>query len=225
MATSHGFWLTNRVANPVLRRLLRTRAGSRLGRQLLVLRYIGVRTDRPHELVTQYARDGDTIWILVGRADRKVWWHNLRMPADVELWLAGEHARARAVAVDGGARPDEAAAGLTVYLRAVPRAASAVGLTGLPGATSIRQAARLVVLVRARPDALIRLRPTAPRLDVMRQGVGRGLISIRCRVYVGGSLPYAASAWRGGQPALGVALPMIFPRRAGRYAEYRHTGG
>ena len=27
----------------------------------------------------------------------------------------------------------------------------------------------------------------------------------RCRVYVGSSLPSAASAWRGGQPALGVA--------------------
>jgi hypothetical protein len=39
-----------------------------------------------------------------------------------------------------------------------------------------------------------------------------------------GSLPYAASAWRGGQPALGVAWPMIVPRRVVLYAEYRLTG-
>jgi hypothetical protein len=52
-----------------------------------------------------------------------VWWHNVRVPADVELRLAGEHARARGASVEGGARPDEAAAGLTVYLRALPRAA------------------------------------------------------------------------------------------------------
>ena len=149
MATSHGFWLTNRVANPVLRRVLRTAVGLRLGRHLLVLRYVGVRTGRPHELVTQYARDGGTVWILVGQADRKVWWHNLRTSADVELWLAGKHVRARAVAVEGGASPDEAAAGLTVYLRALPRAAPAVGMTGAPDATAVRQAAGRAVLVRA----------------------------------------------------------------------------
>lgn len=39
------------------------------------------------------------------------------------------------------------------------------------------------------------------------------------------SLPYAASAWRGGQPALGVVGPMNFPRRVGLYAEYRLMGG
>jgi hypothetical protein len=122
MATGRGFWLTNRFANPVLRRLLRTRAGRRLGRGLMVVRYVGTVTGRPHELVVQYARDGDTVWVLVGQAERKTWWHNLRRPADVELWLAGEHVRARAVVVAGTADPDQAAAGLAAYRRAVPHA-------------------------------------------------------------------------------------------------------
>jgi hypothetical protein len=87
-----------------------------------VLRYSGTVTGRPHELVVQYARDGDTVWVLVGQAARKTWWHNLRRPADVELWLAGEHARARAVVVVGGTDPDTAAAGLAAYRKAVPRA-------------------------------------------------------------------------------------------------------
>jgi hypothetical protein len=116
-----GFWLTNRVANPVLRRLLRTAVGRRLGRGLMVLRYAGTVTGRPHELVVQYARDGDTVWVLVGRPDAKTWWHNLRQPADVELWLAGEHVRARAVVVPGSTDPGQAAAGLAVYRRAGPR--------------------------------------------------------------------------------------------------------
>ena len=124
MATGHGFWVTNRLANPVLRRLLRTPAGRRLGRGLTVLRYTGTVTGRPRELVVAYARDGDTVWVLVGNADRKTWWHNLRRPADVDLWLAGEHVRARAVAVPGDAEPDQVAAGLAAYLRAVPRAAA-----------------------------------------------------------------------------------------------------
>ena len=117
MATGHEFWLTNRLANPVLRRLLRTPAGRLLGRGVMVLRYTGTVTGRPHELVVQYARDGDTVWVLVGRAERKTWWHNLRRPADVELWLAGEHVSARGVVVAGSAEPLEARAGIAVYRR------------------------------------------------------------------------------------------------------------
>jgi len=122
MATSRGFWMTNRLANPVLRRLLRTSVGRYLGRGLMVVRYTGRVTGRPHELVVQYARDGDAVWILVGQAGRKTWWHNLRQPADVDLWLAGEHVRARAVVVSGSGDPTQAAAGLAAYRRAVPRA-------------------------------------------------------------------------------------------------------
>jgi len=122
MATSRGFWMTNRLANPVLRRLLRTSVGRHLGRGLMVVRYTGRVTGRPHELVVQYTRDGDAVWILVGQAGRKTWWHNLRQPADVDLWLAGEHVRARAVVVSGSGDPTQAAAGLAAYRRAVPRA-------------------------------------------------------------------------------------------------------
>src|SRR3954464_11822783 len=121
MALGSGFWVTNRVANPVLRRLLRSPAGRRLGRSLMVLRYTGTVTGRPHELVVQYARDADTVWVRVGQADAKTWWHNVRQSADVELWLAGEHVRARAIVVSGIADPEEAGVGLTAYRRSVPR--------------------------------------------------------------------------------------------------------
>ncbi|GAA3167433.1 hypothetical protein GCM10010531_20220 [Blastococcus jejuensis] len=143
------FWLTNRVANPVLRRALRTPVGRRLGRGLAVLRYTGRRTGTPHELVCQYARDGDTVWVLVGAADRKTWWRNLRDGADVDLWLAGEHVRARAVAVEGAVAPEEAAAGLTAYLAAVPAAARTLGLARHPPPDEVARAATRATLVRA----------------------------------------------------------------------------
>ncbi|TFV85864.1 nitroreductase/quinone reductase family protein [Blastococcus sp. CT_GayMR16] len=148
MATSSGFWLTNRFANPVLRRLLRTSAGARLGRGLMVVRYTGTVTGRPRELVVQYARDGDTVWVLVGQADRKTWWHNLRQPADVDLWLAGKHVRARAVVVAGDAEPERAASALAAYMRAVPRAAAALGLPAADERIP-PDAVRTVTLVRA----------------------------------------------------------------------------
>jgi hypothetical protein len=133
MAAGPGFWVTNRVANPVLRRLLRGPIGKRLGRSLMVLRYTGTVTGRPHELVVLYAREGDTVWVLVGAADRKTWWHNLRQPADVDLWVAGEHLRARASVVSGSTDPDAASVGLAAYRRAVPRAAADAS-----GATLVR---------------------------------------------------------------------------------------
>ena len=115
-------WLTNRIANPVLRRVLRTPLGRGLGRSLAVVRYTGRRTGAPHELVCQYVRDGGTVWILVGGADGKTWWRNLRTPAPVELWLAGRHVRATAVAVSGSEDAEECGRGLAAYSVRVPRA-------------------------------------------------------------------------------------------------------
>ena len=143
------FWITNRVANPVMRRLLRSPAGRVLGRRLAVVRYTGRRTGRSHELVCAYVLHGATVWVLVGRPERKVWWRSMREPAVVELWLAGEHVRARAVALEGRERPGECAAGLAAYLGGVPQARRSFGLpTGADGA-AIAEAARRAVLVRA----------------------------------------------------------------------------
>ena len=144
-----GSALSNRPADPVLRRLLRSRLGRRPGRRLAVVRYTGRRTGRPHELVAEYVRDGSTVWVLVGAADRTTWWRNLRTPAEVDLWLAGERVRARAVAIEGAQQPAAAVAGLGVYLAAVPRAASAMGTAPGAGPAALARAARRAVLVRA----------------------------------------------------------------------------
>lgn len=125
---SWGFWVTNHLANPILRPLLRSRAGRRLGRHLAVLRYRGRRTGQQHELVVQYARDGDAVWVLPGQADRKTWWRNFREPSDVEVWFAGENTHARGVVLDGRLQPDRVGAGLAVYLRQLPRARKALGI-------------------------------------------------------------------------------------------------
>jgi hypothetical protein len=69
------------------------------------------------------------VWVLVGAAAAKTWWRNLREPADVELWLVGEQARARAQAVVGADAPEEAATGLRAYRAAFPRVDGAVDVT------------------------------------------------------------------------------------------------
>ena len=148
-AMNRGHWVTNRVANPVLRRLLRTPLGHRLGRSLAVLRYHGRRTGRTHELVVQYVRSGPTVWVLVARSGGTTWWHNLETPAEVDLWLAGERFRGHAVAVVGEQQPAEARRGLVAYLAGAPKAASSLGLGHTAGPDAVAEAARQSVLVRA----------------------------------------------------------------------------
>ena len=120
MAGRRGYRMTNGLASPVLRRVLRWPPGRSLGRSLAVVRYTGRRTGAPHELVCRYVPDGDRIWILVGQAEHETWWLSLRTPAPVGLWPAGRHVRATAVAVVGAEEPEECASGLAAYSGAGP---------------------------------------------------------------------------------------------------------
>ena len=119
---NRGFWLTNHLANPMLRPLLRGPLGRRWGRRLAVMRYRGRRTGQAHELVVQYVREGDRVWVMPGQPDRKRWWRNMREPLAVEMRLAGHDVRGTAVALDAGDAPDEVAAAVTTYRTVFPRA-------------------------------------------------------------------------------------------------------
>jgi hypothetical protein len=146
-----GIWVTNHLANPILRPLLHGPAGHRLGRRLALIRYPGRLTGRIYELPVQFARNGDRIWILPGSPEHKTWWRNLRGGADVNLVLAGHDTRGHAMVIDRRRQP-EFAEGLTAYLRAVPHARRALGLpkhaSPSPGDTELRQISDSAVLVR-----------------------------------------------------------------------------
>ena len=91
----------NRLVNPVLRTLLRSRLGRRLGGHLALLRYRGRRTGRMYELPVQYVRQNRRVWIVAGSADRKTWWRNMRKGADISLVLAGQEMHGTATALQG----------------------------------------------------------------------------------------------------------------------------
>jgi hypothetical protein len=116
-----GFWITNHVANPVLRPLLRSRLGRRLGRRLAVVRYRGRRSGRTHELVVQYVRDGDVVWIVPGHPERKRWWRNMRDPWPVEMWLTGNHLAGVARAVTEADDSESVSTTLARYRVTFPR--------------------------------------------------------------------------------------------------------
>ncbi len=149
--TSRGSWITNHLANPVLEAVLRSAAGRRVGQHLAVLCYPGRRTGRQHELVVQYARDHQQVWVVPGQPDRKTWWRNLREPCAIEVRLAGHDYHGLAVALDGRERPDDVQHGLTVYLDELPRAGKALGIhadAGTDRGTDLADAAKSAVIVR-----------------------------------------------------------------------------
>lgn len=101
-----GIWVTNHLANPLLRHLLRGPAGHRLSKRLALIRYRGRRTGRMYELPVQFAPDGNRVWILPGSPEHKTWWRNLRGGADVDLVLAGHDIHGHAMVIDRAGNPN-----------------------------------------------------------------------------------------------------------------------
>jgi len=144
--------VTNHLVNPLVRPLLRGPLGRWLGRHLAVIRYTGRRTARAYELVTQYARDGSTVWIVPGMPEHKTWWRNLRDPARVEVWLAGQHVHGQAHAIEGNHDPVAARDGLAVYLAQLPRVRKSLNLPPEPatgGDSALDELSTRAVVVRA----------------------------------------------------------------------------
>jgi hypothetical protein len=78
------------LANRVLIPILRSRVGRQFGRRLAVVEYLGRRSGKHHQLVTQYTVEGQTVRITVGVAARKTWWRNFASPHPLRLRLAGD---------------------------------------------------------------------------------------------------------------------------------------
>jgi hypothetical protein len=100
--SGQSFIMTNGVANRVLIPLLRSRAGRRLGRRLAVVEYVGRRSERRRQLVTQYVTRGQTVRINVGGAEHKTWWRNFEAAHPLALRLAGQDHNATAHVVRDG---------------------------------------------------------------------------------------------------------------------------
>jgi hypothetical protein len=128
---SPGFWVTNRLANPVLGPLLRGPLGRRLGRRLAVLRYRGRRTGQVHELVVQYVRHNNQVWIMPGHAEQKRWWRNMLDPQPVDVWLAGSHLTGVARVVRDAPDGDPLSEALAAYSAVFPKVPKATVMVGV----------------------------------------------------------------------------------------------
>jgi deazaflavin-dependent oxidoreductase (nitroreductase family) len=86
---------------------------------LLLITYRGRRSGRRFTIPAMYAERDEALTIFVGHPERKRWWRNLRVGAEVEVRLRGRRLRGQAAVVEDGAA-------LENYLDRYPRARMAI---------------------------------------------------------------------------------------------------
>jgi hypothetical protein len=112
-----------RLANPLVRGLLRSPAHGALSGRLLVLEYRGHRSGRTFRIPLRYAETADgTVVAVAVRPERKLWWRSFRQPADARLTMRGRAVDVRGALATGDTREEALAA----YLARYPRSARLV---------------------------------------------------------------------------------------------------
>jgi hypothetical protein len=107
-----------RLANPVARAVLDSRAHRTLSGRLVVVEYRGYRSGRTFRIPLRFApATKDTIVVVAVRPQRKNWWRSFARPAPAVLRLGGSQVRAEGALVEGGDRERA----LTAYLHRYPR--------------------------------------------------------------------------------------------------------
>jgi hypothetical protein len=121
-----------RVGNLFVVGLLRSPLHCLASGSLVLITYRGRRSGRCFTIPVMYAEREGTLTIFVGHSQRKRWWQNVRIGAEVEVRLRGRRLRGRAQVVGDSAAVE-------TYLGRYPRARRAI--EAAPSPTFVRVAA------------------------------------------------------------------------------------
>jgi len=117
--------IESRVANPVLRVVLRTPLHRLVGGSLMLLTYEGRRSGRDYSTPVAYVRDEGAV-VVTTFLEEATWWRNFRDGHPATLWLQGQP-----VAATGRATTDAAA--VADWLETLrERASRFLGFFGVP---------------------------------------------------------------------------------------------
>ncbi len=117
-----------RVANPVVRAVLRSPAHRVLSGSLAVLEYEGRSTGTRYAIPVVFAKDGGRVVALAAYPERKQWWRTFREAAPATLVVKGERRAVQGRLLAGAERR----AALRAYLAARPRTAAPLRARGAP---------------------------------------------------------------------------------------------
>lgn len=145
-------WFMNKIANPLVRLVLRSPLHTLMSGTLLIITCCGRRTGQEYSLPVQYAQAGNIIYIIPGMPEQKTWWRNLKEAAPVQLTLRGQNLTGNAVVLKPEADPEAILAGFGVYLRRFPALLKSHHISfeadGSYNPTELRLAAMQAVLIR-----------------------------------------------------------------------------
>ncbi len=149
-----------RLANPIVRTILRSPFHGMLSRHLMLITIRGRRTGRPFTLPVGYLQEGDTVLVLIGEPERKTWWRNLEGGSTaVQVLLRGRTMEAVGDVLTWDTDREAEVEALTRFATRSRGTARALGIErgdGIPDPASVRAAAPDVVMVR------IKLAATGP---------------------------------------------------------------
>ena len=144
-------WFMNKIVNPVVRLILRSRLHKMMSASLLIITCCGRKSGRAYSLPVQYAQAGNIIYIVPGWPEQKTWWRNLKEAASVQLILRGQAIAGNARVLKADTDADAIVAGFDLYLRRFPAAAKVHQLLpaadGSFKAEELRRAALQAVII------------------------------------------------------------------------------
>jgi deazaflavin-dependent oxidoreductase (nitroreductase family) len=118
---------------------------------LLLITYRGRKSGREFTLPVQYIQDENTVYIVPGYAEKKVWWRNLKDGADVEVTLKGQTRSGRGILLEREADEAKILKAFGLYLRQFPSLAKMhnvrVETDGRFNSDDLRKAAEGIVMI------------------------------------------------------------------------------
>jgi len=144
-------WFMSKIANPLVRLILRSPFHGMLSAALLLITYHGCKSGKEYTLPIQYAQDKKTIYIIPGAPENKIWWRNLCRGAPVQILLAGKSLSGEANVLQGNTCTQLIARALDCYMQRFPATANnyniRAGHDGSFDRDDLRRAASSTVVV------------------------------------------------------------------------------
>ena len=145
-------WFMNKITNPIVRLILRSRLYRLLSSSLLLISYRGRKSGKEYTLPVQYAQTGNYIYILPGMPEQKTWWRNLKAGAPVRVTLAGQTVAGSGKLLEPESELETIVKGFDLYLQRFPALAKSFQVgsdtTGQFNDGDLRAACAGLVMVR-----------------------------------------------------------------------------
>jgi deazaflavin-dependent oxidoreductase (nitroreductase family) len=113
-------WFMNHVFNPIVRWVLSSRLHALMSKNVLLIAFRGRKSGKEYSTPVQFAQEDKQVWILVGFAEKKNWWHNLMGGAPVRLCIEGKWQDGQAVLLKGEPDRDAILVGLKQIFKKSP---------------------------------------------------------------------------------------------------------